>query len=184
MASAALHMQSAPCLSRVKSNTASALGIGQNPPTCGPAWHRQLKQHKLPEELKYVHEAMRRKARLAFPSKRTAQQIREDNAQRARQQIQLAQSVTAPLLDGEELAAPDTDTPRTASRKQLLAAPEAYKQQVEIDRWLSRRQKVVRRKVSASEERKYRQIFDMIDLDGSQSLEIDELQVQRVRILA
>jgi hypothetical protein len=107
----------------------------------------------LPPELERLHSTMRR---------RHAQKPQDKHAR------------STPLLPrrGSVIKA-EMESPRTVVRREQQRPRDVP---WDVECWLRRARKLVRKKVSESDKEHYRRIFQLIDLDGSYSIEVDELR--------
>lgn len=70
----------------------------------------------------------------------------------------------------------DKDSPRLVQLREFLRASPSSLLELEREHWLRSRSKVPAKSISEKERERLRTIFDMIDIDGSSTLEIDELK--------
>lgn len=141
-------------------------------------------------ELRAVHAAMRvrtrvrradRRAReMAEVRARLAAKERRKEERKARKAAELAapNPLAPPLNEHDHPPAPGADedeaTPRTRQRREMLSTK--HDMLMGWEEWMRSRSAMQTQAVSASERRRLRRMFDMIDTDKSNSIEIHEVQ--------
>lgn len=115
---------------------------------------------RIPKYLHDLRQTLKRRVK-AKKKKKMAKKAPEENP-------------ISPLLPGEAFSDDEPEmTPRTAKRHEMYKNDKDIP--FEMTKWMQLRQKLFKKRISKKKEKRFRQIFNMMDLDGSQSLEVDEV---------